>query len=285
MKDLEAVHQYLLDVVHRPSFDEQRTTQARAILVRIKQRAVKCDNQEKATQVWCYETILNIQDYYLSAFESMKQDSFFEAWCLLERVEVALAFLSQHFEPEGDEYMIRFIEKHTSQFQSLFPYTFFASPAMLHLREKCSICGKPISIRNPCGHKPGEIYNGEMCGHEITEMQVLEVSITQKPAHKYAVMIPVNSDTGSQEDGYDYALVKYVVARLRSPFYAWHVHWTKIRHPHSRFRHVGRNDPCPCGSGKKYKLCCLRESGVLYPHVEVSFSVPPSESLPSTMHV
>lgn len=21
---------------------------------------------------------------------------------------------------------------------------------------------------------------------------------------------------------------------------------------------VGRNDPCPCGSGKKYKKCCLR---------------------------
>ena len=24
------------------------------------------------------------------------------------------------------------------------------------------------------------------------------------------------------------------------------------------FRHVGRNDPCPCGSGKKYKKCCLQ---------------------------
>lgn len=23
------------------------------------------------------------------------------------------------------------------------------------------------------------------------------------------------------------------------------------------FLHVGRNDPCPCGSGKKYKRCCL----------------------------
>ncbi|HXU09797.1 MAG TPA: PBPRA1643 family SWIM/SEC-C metal-binding motif protein [Blastocatellia bacterium] len=21
---------------------------------------------------------------------------------------------------------------------------------------------------------------------------------------------------------------------------------------------IGRNDPCPCGSGKKYKLCCSR---------------------------
>ncbi|WP_312862075.1 SEC-C metal-binding domain-containing protein [Muricoccus pecuniae] len=22
-------------------------------------------------------------------------------------------------------------------------------------------------------------------------------------------------------------------------------------------RAVGRNDPCPCGSGKKFKKCCL----------------------------
>lgn len=22
---------------------------------------------------------------------------------------------------------------------------------------------------------------------------------------------------------------------------------------------IGRNDPCPCGSGKKYKQCCLKK--------------------------
>ena len=26
-------------------------------------------------------------------------------------------------------------------------------------------------------------------------------------------------------------------------------------------RDVGRNDPCPCGSGKKYKKCCLDKAG------------------------
>lgn len=26
-------------------------------------------------------------------------------------------------------------------------------------------------------------------------------------------------------------------------------------------RRIGRNDPCPCGSGKKYKKCCLRDQG------------------------
>lgn len=24
-------------------------------------------------------------------------------------------------------------------------------------------------------------------------------------------------------------------------------------------RHLGRNEPCPCGSGKKYKHCCLEK--------------------------
>ena len=26
--------------------------------------------------------------------------------------------------------------------------------------------------------------------------------------------------------------------------------------PFRRHPHVGRNDPCPCGSGKKFKHCC-----------------------------
>ena len=29
----------------------------------------------------------------------------------------------------------------------------------------------------------------------------------------------------------------------------------------SRPRGVGRNAPCPCGSGRKYKHCCLRKDG------------------------
>jgi hypothetical protein len=26
-------------------------------------------------------------------------------------------------------------------------------------------------------------------------------------------------------------------------------------------KQVGRNDPCPCGSGKKFKKCCLKKPG------------------------
>ncbi len=27
--------------------------------------------------------------------------------------------------------------------------------------------------------------------------------------------------------------------------------------PKTKQRKIGRNDPCPCGSGKKYKKCCM----------------------------
>jgi hypothetical protein len=36
------------------------------------------------------------------------------------------------------------------------------------------------------------------------------------------------------------------------------VEWARPSEPVvNPFRHVGRNDPCPCGSGLKAKKCCL----------------------------
>ncbi len=29
---------------------------------------------------------------------------------------------------------------------------------------------------------------------------------------------------------------------------------------------IGRNDPCPCGSGKKFKNCCISKSEITQPH-------------------
>jgi uncharacterized protein YecA (UPF0149 family) len=36
-----------------------------------------------------------------------------------------------------------------------------------------------------------------------------------------------------------------------------HHHHHTITNDHK----IGRNDPCHCGSGKKYKKCCLQEDG------------------------
>jgi hypothetical protein len=36
---------------------------------------------------------------------------------------------------------------------------------------------------------------------------------------------------------------------------------------------IGRNDPCPCGSGKKYKKCCLDSR--VYENYEVEVHIVP----------
>jgi len=37
--------------------------------------------------------------------------------------------------------------------------------------------------------------------------------------------------------------------------------WTPSEPVRNPWRNVGRNDPCPCGSGKKFKKCCLASGG------------------------
>ncbi len=34
----------------------------------------------------------------------------------------------------------------------------------------------------------------------------------------------------------------------------------KVEPIRNRGEKIGRNDPCPCGSGKKYKNCCMRHA-------------------------
>jgi len=282
--ELAEARQFLQRVANR-TFEEKADIRSKDVLKEIKEQAVVRNDQAEAKTVWVYETIIEIQSNYLLAFRQMKNGSYYDAWCSLERVENNLHFIEPHYKPESDEYKLRFINKHTKQYQSLFPYKLFFSPALLVLEKMCSICQKPISIRNSCGHRIGEIYNGEMCCRIVNKVELLESSLVETPAQKYSVPFLKDPKSGQHRDHYNYALVRYLIERLNGPFDSWDVHWTKKRQPHSRYGHVGRNEKCPCESGKKYKNCCLREPGVLRPHCEFIFSVQPAQHLLTSEYV
>jgi preprotein translocase subunit SecA len=78
-----------------------------------------------------------------------------------------------------------------------------------------------------------------------------------------------------------YAMFQSLLANIRHDVARTIYHAEVIREPHPRpmrevrsagaptkgqkpmaeaKRKVGRNDPCPCGSGKKYKHCCMRKA-------------------------
>ena len=134
----------------------------------------------------------------------------------------------------------------------MFPYKFFISPGFIYRKKTCSVCNETVSVRNPCEHVKGEIYNGEMCHHIIEEFEPLEISIVPNPVQKYSVLWLTNSD-GNQTDHYDYSNVAYVAAGLRKPFDGWELHHTHVREKHELYKDIGRNDNAPVALTKNIK--------------------------------
>jgi len=256
------------------SFPERRMTgiesahSLRESLAAEKRRSVEAGNGAAANRLWCLEQALHVQDLYIQSFEELRSEEFPTAWRTLERVETAVAFLERHEREHWQTFRLDFIQLHVRRWQSLYPYKFFLSPEFLYKRKSCTICNAPVSIRNPCGHRIGELYDGELCARRIDDLAILGMALVTSPVQKYSIIHPAGME-------YNYAAPQYVIRRLQSPFHAWEPTFGQRRHPHSRYAHVGRNDPCPCGKKAKYKKCCLRESGVLRPHISVWFEVPP----------
>ncbi|HSO36562.1 MAG TPA: SEC-C metal-binding domain-containing protein, partial [Labilithrix sp.] len=49
--------------------------------------------------------------------------------------------------------------------------------------------------------------------------------------------------------------------RLGSHVAELRAYWQSKRQVVNAAPKVGRNEPCPCGSGKKHKKCCLAKQG------------------------
>jgi len=245
----------------------------------IKKEYVKNDKQEEAKQIWIYQTIIEIHKLYLNAFNLLRNKKYYEGWCQLERVEITISSLKKHFQYDKEEYSLWHIEKTVRNLQVIFPYRLFASSEILKKKKKCSICGKEISIRNSCGHIVGEIYNGEMCHRIVTEAEVLGISLVENPGNKYSVMFLKDEQTDEQIDQYNYDTVDYLFKHISEPYENWDLEVSQRTIKKEDYGNVGRNEKCPCGSGKKFKKCCGLNIGKKYPHYEFVVRNPSSKTM------
>lgn len=271
MNSIEEVVAYLRDPERRGKPPTGADT-VKGTLTAEKQRAVEIGDGARANRIWCLEQSLHVQDLYAQCFAELRQEEFGLAWRTLERTETAAEFLEPHEKEFWTSFRLDFIQVHVRRWQSLYPYTHFLSPEFLYKKKSCTICNAPVSIRHPCGHTVGQLYNGELSLRRVEDVAILGVSLVTNPVQKYSVVHPQGID-------HDYAAPRYVIRRLQSPFHAWEPTFSRTRHPHARYAHVDPKEPCPCGGDQNYELCCLPESGVLRPHINVWFEVPPSAEL------
>ena len=99
-----------------------------------------------------------------------------------------------------------------------------------------------------------------------------EIIILLQNGETISAAVNYVSDMGLLKDAEQYKKVMYLLSNLNNTTRLWLI---KGHTPNElsqdeilgkivpfadvRRQKVGRNDPCPCGSGKKYKNCCLHK--------------------------
>lgn len=254
--DLDQIKQYL-NQHNKPEFDSS----IKVYLKALKAEAVAQNDEPLANEIWCLETISEIQRSYISAFNSIKTGKHFDAWQSYDTIDVKLSFLRKHFDYCDNQYNLKFIEEYSRNFQKLFPYHHFMSREAVIKRVSCSICGKINTIRSRCEHEVGQLYMGEMCGRRIEDVEFLAMSIVTNPFDKYTVLFPQGME-------YNYEALDTLVEGLNTPYDRWMLKIEKRIKP--EFEGAQRNALCPCGSGKKYKKCCYGTDAELTDHHRIT---------------
>lgn len=275
--NLVEVEAYLSDVQSRKP-DSEYDQQVGIALKRLKIEAVALNDQGLATYIWCLETIQRCQNLFIAAFHFMRACYFVSAWHALAKIERNLQFLARHYDfgsYPSDKYRIALIACQTERLQGLFPYEWFFSPGLVVHKKLCTICEQPVSIRRPCGHVVGEIYDGEMCSRRIVDWDILETSFVKNPVNKEGVIF-----ISGEAENYNYTHVDYVTQRLPHAFSIWDKEWVTEQVSIKRFSRVGRNNLCPCGSGVKFKRCCIKRPTIGIKALNVRFTDPMPLRLP-----
>ena len=157
-------------------------------------------------------------------------------------------------------------EHQLAQLEQLYPYKIFASIDATVGRVECSICGLDIDS-DACAHRRGQLYAGQLAGGIARELVELNsVSLVLDPADKRCVV--QYEDVGEQ-----FKLVRFLADLLRAntcrPLGFSHLKFSKRRQPNPEFRSMGRNDACFCGSGRKFKKCCIDRQFIENDHVDI----------------
>lgn len=155
-----------------------------------------------------------------------------------------------------------------SCFEALYPYSVFASSEYIIIRSHCSICEKSMQSLE-CQHIKGDLYWGQVANEIIDDIKEFQaVCLVSHPEDKRC-FLEVSDDTRSELEKFN-KLDQFLA--LGQPLLQTFSVTTKYE---TRKREdigiVGRNDPCSCGSGLKFKKCCWKD---LYYEHERNIVVP-----------
>lgn len=200
----------------------------------LKQEAIAREDEVSANSLWCCETIHAIQSNYLMAYEHMrlavdsscelvgdgydspKSQEYEKAWNALDCCDIMIGELEDNYcidDYRLEDFRIPFILADVQRLQLLFPYKYFFSREMVVSRMECSLCGKTVKVRHPCGHTKGRVYMGRLCHHVITDARIIAICIVTDPHDRFAI-------AKLKGHAFDFSALDYIIPRIW-PYVEW----------------------------------------------------------------
>jgi hypothetical protein len=276
--DLQALRELIAASLRSDSIQAWDRIETRA--QQLLDTAKECGSDVQANCAWYLHCYSELRRRFIESFNQIKGGEHYQAWCNLEQVEIAIAWLERNAFYDGSKFEIVEWAETVGRWQSLYPYKLFLSPEFAIKKAACGVCGIAMDPWSPCIHEVGRVYRGQPCTRRILDAQVLSISLVTDPVQKYSVPF-IRSEGGAEKvDHYDYSVLKFAVDRLASSVSRWSVRWMEVYRSHELYRHVASSDSCPCGSGRPYNSCCVQRPGVLAAHLEFDFVDPPDPGLP-----
>jgi len=112
--ELEQIKQYLKNS-NKLNFDIKIKSQ----LKELKAKAVELNQEDNANEIWCLETISEIQRLFISAFNCIKNGQYFDAWSSYDSIDIKLSFLRKHFDYSNNIYNLVFIEEYSKKISTV----------------------------------------------------------------------------------------------------------------------------------------------------------------------
>lgn len=251
----------LLVAVNEHCFDEAQevVSKMREILTNAREKTEADDHF--LTDMYVLDRYVDLMSGYSLLWKKIINQEFSASWdCLQENLNLLRSI------KRFSQLDVSFFENQLVELEQAYPYNVFFSIGVTVEHFECSICGRDIDS-DECPHMRGRLYAGKMAhaiARDITNLD--HVSIVTNPEDKRCVV--EYPDTGKQ-----FRLVRYLSGlitsrKLRiSDFDS--LKFTKRQQRNPNYVELGRNDPCFCGSDKKFKKCCISKRYIGHDHVDV----------------
>ena len=208
---------------------------------------------------------IELLDCYTTFWEKVAKQEFSDSWNSLQDGLDLLRILKK-FLDEGAYQHVSFFEHQFKELEKLYPYNVFFSIGATYKWAECNICGRNIDSFE-CEHQRGELYSGKLAYGIVHSIERLDhVAMVTNPEDKRCV---VNYDDNADQ----FKLVRYLsdllIDRRLNPLYFSGLKFSKREIKNPNFRKLGRNAPCFCGSGKKFKKCCISMEYIEGDHVDI----------------